>query len=177
MPVQRGPRYELLLKEMRKHAKSNEQRNLIQKGIDTIVAVIRNIDSAVVGDEKREKILELQEAFKISLASPARYVVKYGDLKKVCHSGKKSKLSILLFCCWRLISILLTDFFFVLCNDLILYGEELVGIFTKNSKQRYKFHREYDLSSVLLVLFSNDSKSFILVGPDKGKLFVCLLID
>lgn len=59
-------------------------------------------------------------------------------------------------------------FFFVLCNDLILYGEELVGIFTKNSKQRYKFHREYDLSSIHLVLIASDSKSFIIVGPDKG---------
>lgn len=98
MPIQRGPRYELLLKEMRKHAKTTEQRNLIQKAIDVIVTVIKNIDSAVVGDEKREKLLELQEAFKISLAAPARYVVKCGDLKKVCHSGKKSKYKLLILC-------------------------------------------------------------------------------
>lgn len=61
------------------------------------------------------------------------------------------------------------DFFFVLCNDLILYGEEMIGMFTKNSKQRYKFHREYDLAAIYLVLISSDSKSFIIVGADKGK--------
>lgn len=41
-------------------------------------------------------------------------------------------------------------------------------MFTKNSKQRYKFHREYELSAIFLVLISSDSKSFIIVGPDKG---------
>jgi hypothetical protein len=91
MPIQRGPRYELLLKEMRKHAKTPELKELIQRAIDIIVGVIKNIDSAVVGDEKRDKLLEIQEQFRITLAEPARYVVKCGDLKKVCHTGKRGK--------------------------------------------------------------------------------------
>jgi hypothetical protein len=59
-------------------------------------------------------------------------------------------------------------FYFVLCNDLILYGEEMAGIFTKNSKQRYKFHREILLSDLRIVLPHNDAKSFIMIGLDKG---------
>jgi hypothetical protein len=91
MPIQRGPRYELLLKEMKKHAKTTELKDLIQKAIDIIVGVIKNIDSAVVGDEKRDRLLEIQDQFRITLAEPARYVVKCGDLKKVCHTGKRGK--------------------------------------------------------------------------------------
>ncbi len=91
MPIQRGPRYELLLKEIKKHAKGTDQIPLLNKALEIIVNVVKNIDSAVGGDEKRDKLLELQEAFRISLAAPARYVVKTGDLKKVCHSGKKSE--------------------------------------------------------------------------------------
>jgi hypothetical protein len=91
MPIQRGPRYELLLREMKKRAKSLELKDLVQKAIETIVGVIKNIDSAVVGDERREKLLEIQDAFRISLAEPARYVVKCGDLKKVCHTGRRGK--------------------------------------------------------------------------------------
>jgi hypothetical protein len=91
MPIQRGPRYELLLREMKKRAKSLELKELVEKAIETIVGVIKNIDSAVVGDERREKLLEIQDSFRISLAEPARYVVKCGDLKKVCHTGKRGK--------------------------------------------------------------------------------------
>ena len=74
---------------MKKHAKTPERKELIQRAIDMIVEVIKNIDSAVVGDEKRDKLLEIQEQFRIALAEPARYVVKCGDLKKVCHTGKR----------------------------------------------------------------------------------------
>lgn len=59
-------------------------------------------------------------------------------------------------------------FYFVLCNDLIFYGEEMAGLFTKNSKQRYKFHREIFLSELRLVLIPGEAKSFIMIGPDKG---------
>jgi hypothetical protein len=58
-------------------------------------------------------------------------------------------------------------FYFVLCNDLILYGEE-IGLFPKNSKQKYKFHREIFLSDLRIILISSDSKSFVMIGPDKG---------
>mmetsp|Transcript_2416 Transcript_2416/g.3706 ORF Transcript_2416/g.3706 Transcript_2416/m.3706 type:complete len:647 (+) Transcript_2416:234-2174(+) len=147
MPVQRGPRYELLLKEMLKQTKDESKRLLIQDALHTIVKVIKNIDHAASGQEN--KLIELQEAFKISLTEPARSFVRCGYLKKVCHSGRKT-------------------FFFVLCSDIIFYGEELAGRFSKSSnKQRYKFHREFSLDEIHLVLMSNNSKSFIIRGIDK----------
>ena len=93
MPVQRGPRYELLLKEMIKKSICPDELGLLQSTLFTVVGIIRDIDGAVNGNERTEKLLELQEAFRISLTDPARTYVRSGDLKKLCHTGKKSELT------------------------------------------------------------------------------------
>lgn len=91
LPVQRGPRYELLVKEMIKKCIDSDELNLLQSTLNTIVSVIKDIDSAVEGEGKAGKLLELENAFRISLTDPARSFVRSDNLKKLCHSGKKSR--------------------------------------------------------------------------------------
>ena len=74
----------------------------------------------------------------------------------------------------RCICAVSVDFFFVLCSDLLFYGEEVTGgLLSMNGKghppKRYKFHRELFLDEILLVLNPNESKSFIIRGIDKGE--------
>lgn len=75
------------------------------------------------------------------------------------------------FKCYDLILFALSSlaFFFVLCSDILFYGEELSsGLLKQGQTKRYKFHREFFLDELMVILNPNESKSFIVRGLDKG---------
>ena len=93
LPIQRVPRYELLLKEIIKQTKhpSVEDVDRLRGALDLIHRIADHINSSITHQEKRNKVLELQIAFGVTLADPARKFIREGPLSKTCRNGKKSK--------------------------------------------------------------------------------------
>jgi hypothetical protein len=60
-------------------------------------------------------------------------------------------------------------FFFVLCSDILFYGEEISGGLLKQGQtKRYKFHREFFLDELMVIINHNESKSFVVRGLEKA---------
>jgi len=84
----------LLLKEIIKQTKNERSRDDVEKlrkALDLIHNIADHINSSITHQEKRNKVLELQIAFGVTLADPARKFIREGSLSKVCRNGKKSK--------------------------------------------------------------------------------------
>lgn len=149
-PVQRIPRYKLLLAEMLKHTPEDRpDHNKLNEALKNISKVATTINDAVTQQEQRMKVIELQEAFGESLTTPSRFFVKEGPLIKVCRNGRKK-------------------FHFVVFNDLLLYGTEKLTM----GKKQYRLHRKIELSSCVLVDFGLSDMSFMVLNEDKS--FVCM---
>eukprot|EP01041_Mallomonas_annulata_P014917 gene14917-31672_t len=74
LPIQRIPRYTLILQQFLKLSKYNNNINqaLIQNTIDLTINIAQRINSSIDEKEKREKVLEFQQSFNIILTDPAR---------------------------------------------------------------------------------------------------------
>ncbi len=72
-----------------------EQETYLQEAIRTTNIIIRKIDTSILKKENAKKLLELQEAFNvsplISTDCPGRELIRWGNLRKLCHNGYKSK--------------------------------------------------------------------------------------
>ena len=105
LPIQRVPRYALLLKEIIKqinvtdnnqnqnqNQSDNDNKSKLTRALDLILNVADSINSSITNQEKQNKVLSLQIAFGVTLADPARKFIREGSLVKVCRNGEKSKL-------------------------------------------------------------------------------------
>ncbi|GMH86601.1 hypothetical protein TrST_g13899 [Triparma strigata] len=159
MPVQRIPRYKMLLAELIKLTpeKNGNMMNQEHKDLSDALSVVSSVATKLNDDMKRfetkKQVLEFAQQFeKMELVLPARYFVKSGVLKKVCRGGKK-------------------DFTFVLFNDLLIYGSPKLGI-TKsapNGEKIHSLHREISLHNTYIVKgIRGFMEGFILVAHQKS---------
>jgi len=126
-PVQRVPRYKMLLAEIIKLTPPGhvDHDNLHKaEGIVSGVAASLNDDMKQI--ELSKKTIDVMTQFDAlkELISPSRFFVKEAILKKVCRGGKK-------------------DFFFVLFNDSLIYGSPKLGInrTAPNGEKIHSVHR------------------------------------
>ena len=81
MPVQRIPRYQLLLKELQKRTpEDHPDYPFIEKALDCIVVVAKECDSAMNGDKENSLKLSIQNSLGSSfqLMKASRKLLKYG---------------------------------------------------------------------------------------------------
>mmetsp|Transcript_20022 Transcript_20022/g.60632 ORF Transcript_20022/g.60632 Transcript_20022/m.60632 type:complete len:619 (+) Transcript_20022:1010-2866(+) len=107
-PVQRMPRYRLLLQQVLKATGNGyeEERELIRDALKKIEESTHTVNSQVHENEAREKVQQLKDEFGVpELVTPSRRFVKEGFLSKISRRGPKK-------------------FRFVLFNDLLIYGTQ-----------------------------------------------------
>lgn len=93
MPVQRIPRYTLLLKELAKYAPSQELKQQFEEAMEQTIRSTKTINSSINSAQKNSRLLEIQDMFGMgNLAHPARRLEREGYLTKICHNGRKCRL-------------------------------------------------------------------------------------
>lgn len=137
LPVQRVPRYELLLKELLRQTDATHPEHAgIVSALGKISSVAKSINDNLRDHERRNAVLAVQAKFgnSISLVSPQRWFIREAVLRKVCK--RKTKLSL-----------------FVLFNDILIYGSQIpipnLNVNRTGNPRRkefYRYHRTIDLS-------------------------------
>jgi hypothetical protein len=147
-PWQRVMKYELLLKEIKKGADTDEEKDLISKLISDMKLINHGMNRSQAATENQILLMEKQKYYGMpDLTQPARYFVKDGDLK-VIKDGKKK------------------EFSFILCNDVLFWGR-------KQGLIHYANFRDCDIQSLQVIRKTPDtSRSFILVLAPKESIQV-----
>lgn len=120
MPIQRIPRYKLLIAELIKHTPSNHPDFESLTKADTIVTTVaKHINEAVRSRENADKLLLIQNEFNgagtdVLFVTPSRTFIRRGELIKKCRAGDKA-------------------YEFFLFNDLLVYA-------SKSSTGRFNLH-------------------------------------
>lgn len=95
LPVQRMPRYGLLIKEAIKMCSDETAIKLLTQIYQLTNSVTKRIDSKIEEQERRNKLIDVQSMLGIELLAPAREFIRDGFLTKICHSGRKGMYLIL----------------------------------------------------------------------------------
>ncbi|XP_043500397.1 FYVE, RhoGEF and PH domain-containing protein 4-like [Polistes fuscatus] len=106
-PIQRVPRYKLLLKEVLKHTPNkHKEYNLLQACLVEVEKAAVHINNLVAVNEDTKKLLNLQKCIVngVNLVKPGRKILKQGNLMRVSRNGVTA---------YRR--------YFVLLNDTLLY--------------------------------------------------------
>ncbi|KAF2072417.1 hypothetical protein CYY_006274 [Polysphondylium violaceum] len=129
MPVQRIPRYKLLIQSLVSFTpKESSDSALLGTALDTISKVADHINESIRERQNLEKILFIQRRFTGQcppLLAPLRTFIREGSLTKVCRKENKKR--------W-----------FILFSDAIVYGQR---IDTNIANPIYKFHRLLPLNT------------------------------
>ena len=108
LPMQRVPRYVLLLEELLKATPSHHcDHELVKKALDKCKEVAREINESVRLREKREELIELAaqlEGYDEELVLPSRTLVKTGSMRKITTK-------------------FISEDFYILCSDVLLYAK------------------------------------------------------
>lgn len=153
MPVQRLPRYLLLLRELKKQTKGDVNssathefenpeslRRDLEEATDNISRIAAAINKSLSEREKTDLIREIADMFDKDnryrdLVKPGRVLIKDGILSKAFskgskHMGKYKK------------------YHFFLFNDVVIYADE---IFSKLGQKRYKMKHSLDLDQFIVL--------------------------
>ncbi|CAD1473910.1 unnamed protein product, partial [Heterotrigona itama] len=106
-PIQRVPRYKLLLREVLQHTcNKHKEYNLLQVCLVEVEKAARHINTFIEQYEESQKLLKLQKCIvnPINLVKPGRKLIKEGALMRVSRRGNSA---------YRR--------YFVLLNDILLY--------------------------------------------------------
>lgn len=94
-PVQRVPRYRLLLGELLKHTPNDHPHfSSIAKAVEEVGEVAEHINRSISKAENLQRMLMIQRAFKRghpSIIAPGRHLLKEGILHKVSRNGNGSQ--------------------------------------------------------------------------------------
>jgi hypothetical protein len=156
-PVQRVPRYKLLLMELRKQTRvDHTDIPFIDEALDGVGAAATFINETIRARENRENCAILEKRFttKLNLAEGvhARYVVKEGVLARVTRHGLK-------------------DYYFHLFSDILLYSEERID-------KTFKLHRRIELTNASVqdkCHTADEPNAFSVSSTEKS--FVCCAGD
>jgi FYVE/RhoGEF/PH domain-containing protein 5/6 len=89
LPVQRVPRYGLLVKESMKSSTDETAKRLLTNTLELTKTVAVVIDSRIEIEQRRARLVDIQSVLGIELLAPAREFFRDGVLTKICHSGRK----------------------------------------------------------------------------------------
>ncbi|XP_043785759.1 rac guanine nucleotide exchange factor JJ-like [Apis laboriosa] len=106
-PIQRVPRYKLLLKEVLQHTSNkHKEYNLLQVCLVEVEKAARHINTFIEQYEESQKLLKLQKCIMnpINLVKPGRKLIKQGSLMRVSRRGSS-----------------VYKRYFILLNDILLY--------------------------------------------------------
>ncbi|XP_014294343.1 FYVE, RhoGEF and PH domain-containing protein 3 [Halyomorpha halys] len=94
-PIQRIPRYRLLLKELLNYTpKTHAHHSSIRDAIREVEKATEHINALVSDQENMERIIELQKSFVSGdpiLICPGRKLIKEGSLMKISKKGKRPR--------------------------------------------------------------------------------------
>jgi hypothetical protein len=164
MPIQRIPRYVLLLEDLLKHTEENHPDfNSLSQTLITMKTVANDINESIKEHQNYLKILEIQSKFMNCppLVEPHRKYIRDGILIKICRKERKRR--------W-----------FVLFNDILIYGVPLAF-----PADRYMLSQKVELvntrfedipddpSKQITNAFkiSSNSKSFIVLAISQAEKF------
>jgi len=125
-PIQRVPRYPMLLKEIIKNTEDNHHDlHLLTAALQKYTALNKDINEGIKEQEKRNKVREIGEKLldggkPVTLVAPARRFIMKGELSKVCRAKNKK-------------------YMFFLFNDLLIYADP--------QGKYFKFHNKLDIDS------------------------------
>ncbi|KAL7722684.1 Rho/RAC guanine nucleotide exchange factor [Entamoeba marina] len=115
MPVQRIPRYVMLLKDLLKNTEeSHPDHQNIKDALVKMEELANAVNSALLNTERQLKLFKIRDCLKGysgELVNSSRYFIKEGYLTKQCRKTPKPR-------------------YFYLFNDQLLYGAEYSGIVT-----------------------------------------------
>nr|XP_031837187.1 rac guanine nucleotide exchange factor JJ-like isoform X2 [Nomia melanderi] len=92
-PIQRVPRYKLLLQEVMQHTPTkHKEYNLLQACLVEVEKAARHINGLVEEHEEAQKLLKLQKCIvnPINLVKPGRKLIKQGSLMRVSRRGNSA---------------------------------------------------------------------------------------
>jgi FYVE/RhoGEF/PH domain-containing protein 5/6 len=124
MPVQRVPRYALLIKEILKFTPNgHKDRIYLEDALTELGRATTHIDDTINQRKNYEQIIELQSLFveEIHLTAPGRMLLKEGQLKRITRRGN------------------IIGYTFHLFSDTLIYSETTIG-------GKLKLHNAIDLS-------------------------------
>jgi hypothetical protein len=132
MPIQRIPRYRLLLQDLvnntpETHVDYVDLKNCLEK----ITQVADEINKASIFYKQRQKMLQLQKKLdKLQIIEPGRTFIKEGDLTKICRKDRRRR-------------------HFILFNNLLVYAIQL-------PTGKYGSERSFPLTSVFIKDLADD---------------------
>jgi len=91
MPIQRIPRYRLLLEELIRRTPAGEELDSLEKGLASISDVANMINTSLMEFENRNAMVRVQAEFgnvEVFVA-PHRRFIKEGTLNKMCRKGPR----------------------------------------------------------------------------------------
>jgi Myosin head (motor domain)/RhoGEF domain/FYVE zinc finger/Myosin N-terminal SH3-like domain len=157
-PIQRIPRYRLLLSELRKYTpEAHPDYTDLGNAVELVESVAKHVNEALRQHENRRFIIRIQESFtgSVTLVAPNRVFVRKGELIRVCR--RQNKL-----------------YMFFLFNDILIYASK--------RGWKYSVNRMLSLDSSFSVEDEPDSaklqnawkvitaeKSFILFAQDEAE--------
>jgi len=130
MPIQRIPRYTLLLKELLKHTPTShlDHKHLLS-AFENMTQLTAKINDEIRIQESRDRVLQIQALFtgkQPDLVAPNRRFIMEGELTKVCRKEDKA-------------------FRFFLFNDLLIYGHP-------NGYDQYVLHHQIPIDALFQVV-------------------------
>lgn len=148
-PVQRVPRYKLLLEVLIKNTPPDQPgfENLT-KAFDAVSAVAKHINEQLRRRENQDKIAEIQSRFvggAPNLMSPSRVLIRQGMLIKQCRNKD-------------------VPYEFFLFNDMLAYASKIP------MSGMYKLHRTLDINSAFHVAddMAKNKNGFMIVSSTKS---------
>ena len=165
-PIQRLPRYVLLLKELLKNTpEDHPDFAFTEKALRSIEEVADHVNGMLESHSNQKKVLEIQSTLWSlrgrvpELVAPHRRFIREGELKKYQTSTKKFR-----------------SFHVFLFSDMLVYSTEMMGSLTTrrhyhNSLKFYSVQRVDDLAGTFVVPAAAESAencAFFSVTSDKG---------
>ena len=135
MPVQRVPRYRLLIKELLKNTvKEHVDYNSLQAALKSVKKVASHINEMIRAQENRNKILSLQEEFGgEQFTGHLRTFIKYDMLTKRSRKDESER------------------YHFFLFSDLLVYAKD-------GTVSRYKLQRKIPIDKVFQLVDIQDDR-------------------
>eukprot|EP00903_Cladosiphon_okamuranus_P014391 g13359.t1 len=119
-PVQRVPRYRLLIIELLKHTRESHPDWVdLNAALANVSSTAAKLNQGARDQERFVRALEIQNEFREHFLKPSSHLVKEGDLLKVCNGGPRR-------------------YKFVLFSDMLVYGTETMRAKLQRDHRKYK---------------------------------------
>ncbi|ELP88863.1 Rho guanine nucleotide exchange factor, putative [Entamoeba invadens IP1] len=154
LPIQRVPRYSLLLSDFLKHTKKEDPfLDEISSLVGSVKALAKDINDEVKLQTNRRKLISIKKRFCegpyfLELVEAHRYLIREGELKKLGKSQAKKR-------------------YFFLFSDLLVYGRMQMGLFYPNRYLKLAAVRVEDGVETNLFNIFSPYESFVVVCQDE----------